>query len=133
MLKLSSQEQLSKIWHQTIQDNLKFRIEQGIPDEENKRRLGYLFNFERFILFIEAISKEILQEPIPKMMEKIEFSQGLVALRNQTGQQLSFLNLITNYEALKQAKIDQENKPKKDYNRFKRLGSGSTLRYDQKL
>ena len=133
MLKLSSQEQLSKIWHQTIQDNLKFRIEQGIPDEENKRRLGYLFNFERFILFIEAISKEILQEPIPKMMEKIEFSQGLVALRNQTGQQLSFLNLITNYEALKQAKIDQENKPKKDSNRFKRLGSGSTLRYDQKL
>ena len=112
MLKLSSQEQLSRIWQQTIQDNLKFRIEQGIPDEENKRRLGYLFNFERFILFIEAISKEILQEPILKMMEKIEFSQGLVALRNQTGQQLSFLSLITNYEALKQAKIDQENKPK---------------------
>ena len=53
-----------------------------------------------------------MQEPILKMMEKIEFSQGLVALRNQTGQQLSFLSLITNYEALKQAKIDQENKPK---------------------
>ena len=51
-----------------------------------------------------SLSKAYFDGKIYDLLEPLEFSEGLKALRDYTGKQLSFMNLITNYEVLKEAK-----------------------------
>ena len=103
-LKVSNQDQLFKIWHETIDDHLEKLIQEGIPEAHDKRRIGYLFDFNKFLQFLENITKSLLKDSILQMIEKMEFSQGLSALRIHTGKQISFRSLIANYETMKEEK-----------------------------
>ena len=43
-----------------------------------------------------------------KMLERMEFSEGLAALRSRVGKRLSFSNLLNSYDVLREANIDPE-------------------------
>lgn len=102
ILRVSLQEKLIGEWQGAIKDKLQSRISDGIPEEKrNGQRFGYLFDFNLFLAFLKRVSQTILCEPVIKMVERMEFSEGLAALRSSTGKQLSFLTLINNYEALR--------------------------------
>ena len=39
---------------------------------------GYLFNFKRFVDMLVQVAKVILKEPVTKLLERIELSEGLL-------------------------------------------------------
>ena len=47
--------------------------------------LGYYFKLKTFIRFLLAVAKTLLKGPVTKLLEKIEFSQGLATLRATSG------------------------------------------------
>lgn len=69
--------------------------------------------FRSFLYFIQGLAQTILKEPVAKMLERVEFSEGLAQLRLRIGKPVSFLKLIRNYQALKEAhaKAQTEIKP----------------------
>ena len=43
-----------------------------------------------------------------KLLERMEFSEGLAALRKRVGKRLSFSNLLNSYDIMTEANIDPE-------------------------
>jgi len=104
---------LNQIWHDAISENLRNRIlastEHRNEKPEKNRELGYLFDFSNFINFLQKVTKQLLKEAnVLKILQKIEFSEGLVSLRTKTGLHLSFINFITNYDSFKQLYINRD-------------------------
>ena len=48
------------------------------------------------------------EKSVLRVLQKIEFSEGLASLRTKTGLQLSFINFITNYGSLEQAYFNRD-------------------------
>lgn len=85
ILMVSNQAELSKLWYETICEKLEARIEHGVSYDFEQERLGYLFDFNSFLNFILGAARNIFKEPVAKIVEQIEFSEGLASLRIRTG------------------------------------------------